>query len=324
MNTKILYILVSNESEYYLEQFFISSYSLKYYNKDAYVVLLTDDKTNNYLENKCKAALAYVNEVVKIDFPEEFDNRRKSRYLKTNAREYIDGDYLFIDTDTVITAPLSAVDEFDMLIGAVYDMNCSLNKHPSFMEIKYKSEKIGYPVKGSDLYYNSGVMYVKDMPQVQTFYRRWHENYIAGTKYGIFTDQQSLLKTNAEMGLISTMDGVWNCQVVNNLSNLNNAKIIHYFCSGAHGGNTILPYKLMNNDVCASIRKSEYRADRELSWIIENAKTLYNDPLKIFSGEDLKIVHSLQFYLLTQFYYKHHNIFNLIERIILLFRRIFR
>jgi len=323
MKTKILYILVSKESDYYLEQFFISSCSLKYYNKDAHVVLLTDDKTNIYIENKCKAVLAYVSEVVKITFPEEFDNKKRSHYLKTNARNYFDGDYLFVDTDTIITSSLSAIDEFDMLMGAVLDLHCLLIQHLSLEEIKYKVAKLGYDVKDTDSYYNSGVMYVKDLPETRAFYRKWHNNYIEGNKHRVFTDQQSLLKTNVEMNIISTLDGIWNCQIINNISNLSNAKIIHYFCTGVHKENSTPPYKLMSRDTCEDIRKSEYQISAELIRIIENPKYLYNSPLKIFSGEDLKIVYSLQFHLLTQFYYRYYSVFKFVEKIIAFFRKTF-
>lgn len=323
MKTKILYVLVSKESDFYLEQFFISSFSLKYYNKDVYAILLTDNKTGKYVEDKCKAALAYIDEVVEIAFPENIDNKIKSRYLKTNARNYVDGDYLFIDTDTIITSSLSAIDECDMLIGAIYDMHCSLIEHPSFAEIKYKTTKLGYDIKDSDSYYNSGVMYVKDVPETRAFYKMWHKYYIEGNKYGVFTDQQSLLKSNAEMSVISTLDGIWNCQIINDISNLCKAKIIHYFCTGVHDGNCTPPYKLMSSDVCEHVRMSGYQLDSELMHVIENPKCIYNSPLKIYSGEDLKIVYSLQFYLLTQFCYRYHSAFNFVEKVIFFFRKLF-
>ena len=322
MKTKILYILVTKETDYYLEQFFISSCSLKYYNKDANVVLLVDDKTGIYIEEKCKTALDYVNEVVRITFPEEFDNKKRSRYLKTNARNYIAGDYLFIDTDTIITSSLSMIDEFDVLIGAVFDQHSPLFQHFSFKEIKYKMAKLGYDIRNTDSYYNSGVMYVKDVIETRNFYRKWHENYVEGNKYKIFTDQQSLLKVNAEMNMISPLGGEWNCQIMNDISNLRDAKIIHYFCTGGHKKNPIPPYKLMSMDVCENIRKSGYRVNSKLIYIIENSKYLYNTPVRVFSGEDLKIIYSFQFYLLTRLYYSYCSVFQFIEKVISFFRKI--
>ncbi len=286
------------------------------------MVLLVDDKTGIYIEEKCKTALAYVNEVVRITFPEEFDNKKRSRYLKTNARNYIAGDYLFIDTDTIITSSLSMIDEFDVLIGAVFDQHSPLFQHFSFKEIKYKMAKLGYDIRNTDSYYNSGVMYVKDVIETRNFYRKWHENYVEGNKYKIFTDQQSLLKVNAEMNMISPLGGEWNCQIMNDISNLRDAKIIHYFCTGGHKKNPIPPYKLMSMDVCENIRKSGYRVNSKLIYIIENSKYLYNTPVRVFSGEDLKIIYSFQFYLLTRLYYSYCSVFQFIEKVISFFRKI--
>lgn len=321
MKTKILYVLVSDESDYYVEQFFISSFSLKYYNNDAYVVLLTDDKTDSYIKSKCKNAVSYVDEIIKVELPENLDNKKRSRYLKTTARDYFVGDFLFIDTDTLITSSLAGIDDYNYLIGAVYDLHCPLKQHFSYKEVKYKAAKIGYKVKDSDLYYNSGIMLVKDTLETRTFYKKWHYNYVMGNENGVFTDQQSLLKTNAEMNIICSLDSSWNCQIINNISNLCDAKIIHYFCTGIHKKNLIPPYELMGKTLCAKFRYNAYQVDSEIMNIVKNAKRLYATPVKIFSGEDLKIVYSLQFHLLVQFYYNFTKGFNFIEKVIAFIRK---
>jgi len=44
MKTKIIYVLVSNENDCYLEQALVSIYSLRLYNPDANLLLLVDEE----------------------------------------------------------------------------------------------------------------------------------------------------------------------------------------------------------------------------------------------------------------------------------------
>lgn len=324
MNTQIVYVLVSNEKDYYTEQFFISSYSARLYNPEAHIVLLTDDKTEKYLKNKCANSLVYINELVTVEYPEDFDKKTRSRYLKTSVRDHISGDYLFVDTDTIICDDISAIDEIKSQIAAVYDMHVPLSHHTSFKEIQFKASLIGYEIKNNDEYFNSGIMYVKDTEQTRSFYKKWHENYIFATSRGVTTDQQAMLKTNAEFEIVKELPGIWNCQIINNLEYLENAKIVHYYCSGVNKSNKQPPYKMMNIGVCENVRKSNFEIDEELHNDLVHPKSLFTSPIAIISGEDIMIKESLQYYLLTQLYYNHSKLFAIIEKAIARARKLIR
>ena len=321
MKTKLVYVLVSNEKDYYSEQFFISSYSAKLHNPGIVIALLTDDRTDLYIKNQCKNALAYVDEVVKVDFPDGFDNKKRSRYLKTSVRQHIEGNYLFVDTDTVICGDLSDIDIVDSPIAAVYDMHVPVQYHVSYKEICFKASLIGYEVKNTDEYYNSGIMYVEDSDITRAFYEKWQDNYKRANSVGVSTDQQALLKTNAEFNIIKPLGGEWNCQIINNLEFVNRAKIIHYYCSGANGRNNNPPYKLMSNDTCKKIRQTSFAITDELESDVRNAKALFMSPLMIMSGEDMKIIKSLQFFILSELYYRNNKLFKSIEGILSFFRK---
>lgn len=321
MQTKLVYVLVSNNNDFYTEQFFISSYSAKLHNPGIKIALLTDDRTEQCIRSQRINALAYVDEVVKIDFPDSFDNKRRSRYLKTSVRQHIKGNYLFVDTDTVICGDLSDIDKVESPIAAVYDMHVPLQHHVSYKEICFKSSLIGYEVKTFDEYFNSGIMYVEDSDTTRAFYEKWQENYIIANSVGVSTDQQALLKTNAELHIIKPLGGEWNCQIINNLEFMNKAKIIHYYCSGAKGGNNTPPYKLMSNATCQIIRQNSFVMTDELEVDVRNAKTLFVSPLMILSGDDMRIIKSLQFFMLSGLYYRHNKLFQTIENIASFFRK---
>lgn len=46
MRTKIVYVLVSSEKDIYLEQAWVSFYSLKHFNNDAHVVIVCDNNSH--------------------------------------------------------------------------------------------------------------------------------------------------------------------------------------------------------------------------------------------------------------------------------------
>lgn len=85
MKTKIIYVLVSNENDCYLEQALVSIYSLRLYNPDANLLLLVDEETSRTLENGIrKLILNYVSKLVIVDVPFHYSKQQKSRYIKTS------------------------------------------------------------------------------------------------------------------------------------------------------------------------------------------------------------------------------------------------
>ena len=82
MKTKIIYVLVSNENDCYLEQALVSIYSLRLYNPDANLLLLVDEETSRTLENGIrKLILNYVSKLVIVDVPFHYSKQQKSRYI---------------------------------------------------------------------------------------------------------------------------------------------------------------------------------------------------------------------------------------------------
>ena len=125
--TKIIYVLVSNENDCYLEQALVSIYSLRLYNPDANLLLLVDEETSRTLENGIrKLILNYVSKLVIVDVPFHYSKQQKSRYIKTSLRSQVIGDFLFIDCDTIINEELKDIDNLSCEIAAVPDCHLSI------------------------------------------------------------------------------------------------------------------------------------------------------------------------------------------------------
>ena len=106
MKTKIVYCIVSNDQDIYLEQAWVSIYTLKNYSPEAEVFLIVDKETESTLVGKRAGIKELITEVIAVETPDGYNAMQRSRYLKTNFRQFIAGDLLFIDADTVIGGSL--------------------------------------------------------------------------------------------------------------------------------------------------------------------------------------------------------------------------
>lgn len=290
MNTKIVYILTSTPEDIYLEQAYVSMYSLRKYNPDTHIVLLTDDGTYKNITSDInrKKYVKEVNEFIPIVFKEDICSRDRSRWLKTNMREYIKGDFLFIDTDTVICSDLSEIDKWNFSVGAVLDLHVPFNKHPYEQNIRGKIKKMyNMEIPKNINYYNSGVMFVKDDENATAFFKRWHEIWKSTRLLPKgFRDQQSLIKTEIDYnGFITSISGDYNCQVLGSIQYLHTAKIVHFF--NTQWCNCILSplfdkqfyYKIKNNGFI----------DDEQRLIIEHCKSSFISPSMPIGHDDMVI-----------------------------------
>ncbi len=323
MKTKIVYAITSSEDDYYFEQLLLSVFSLRQHNLTAIVEVVVDRKTNERLDGRFEAIQKYINKKIVIETPEVFNNTQTSRYLKTNLRKFVNGDFLFLDSDTIVTDTLEDIDNFPGDIGAVLNLHVPLDLHTKKDEEKVKSRicLTGYLDVENISYYNSGVIYVKDNELTRYFYNDWYSKWKkALEEYGLYKDQPSFAAVNAEMEFpIKELGGEWNCQVLNNgLPFLFKAKIIHYFASYAKK-KVDQPYLFFDSSIYKEIRNNGYISER-ISLLVDNAKGAFVIPSQIVSGKELNLLsdslHSLAI--------NHPKVYGTIEIIATLMIKVFR
>lgn len=233
MKTKIVYCLISDDNDYYYEQLLISLYSLRKHNPDAVVELVIDNDTNATLVNKRTEIYSFVTRVVHAEVPKHLSKKQRSRFIKTNLRNLISGDYLFLDTDTIIQSSLEDIDEVSSDICATQEYN-ELNRFTKKdPHMRHLAEKVGLADElENEPYFNSGVMYVKDTPKAHLLYELWHSYWLITLSRGLNTDQTPLCWANKKAGhVIDFLDDKWNCLVkLRGIEFEENAKIIHYAC----------------------------------------------------------------------------------------------
>lgn len=233
MQTKIIYVLTSDIESNYCEQALISIFSARYFNPDAHIVIVVDDRTDKIFTGKRSEILQYVTEKIVVPFDEEISAMQRSRWIKTSIRKYISGNFLFVDSDTIITGSLSDVDNFNCEIGAVPESHLPVKKFNQYIyqKVDELSKKIGWKLNEEKYYFSSGVIYVKDTPLSKLFFEKWHEYWKDGCENGLCIDQPSFAKANITLNRpVQVIDDAWNCVMYTHVDIAITAKILH-FCS---------------------------------------------------------------------------------------------
>ena len=230
MQTKIVYVLVSQESDFFYEMFLMSHYSLRLYHPkgDVEVNLIMDMDTYQRLKEKQAEILQDVIPIVSY-VPKEYSVMQRSRYLKTSMRELLQGDFLYLDTDTIVCHSLDAVDSFKTDICLVRDNH--QGKVDNY-QVDQVSDVLGWKHLAETKLFNGGVIYVKDSIQGHDFFKKWHESWKLCASHGFNKDQLSLRWVVSQSeNIIKELDGTWNCQVSmpSSIEYQNDAIIMHYF-----------------------------------------------------------------------------------------------
>ena len=315
MKTSIVYCVVSEDKDIYLEQTLVSAYSLRLHNPDAHVLLVVDQFTNKNIKGKRAEILKYISEKVVVDVPTEYNKKERSRYLKTTLRKYIKGDYLFIDSDTIICDSLDETDNFPYDIGAVKDRHLFLKCNPFKDMILFHMKKVKYRPSNEDIpYYNSGVFFVRDNKNAHSLYDKWHQYWKEGMDEGLDIDQPALAKADSALcHVIHEMDGSWNCQILaGGLQFLIPSRIIHYYSSNLPSRLSKPTYFFFDKSVFYEI-KDTGKLSEKIIYQIDNAKKAFSSNYVILPGIYWNFIHSYQYRILQKIYFSHKRIYHLIE-----------
>lgn len=239
--TRVVYVVVGYDC---LSQFYLSASTLRRTN-DVKITILTDRIIEHPLNPYSLA------DEVKV-YKKVYDDMKMSRYLKTNIRNLIDGEYLYVDTDTFFCGDISPISDFEGDILAVADVNDELKlpkTRRNLSAVTFEASRYGFDPLGKE-YFNSGVMYVRDNEITRNFYKRWNHYRSVGFRIGCYHDQQPLCMTNEEFHIIKEMDGIYNCQCSRLGRNFADRGVI------LHTFNIVFKYGLMK-DLLDEIKKGK-------------------------------------------------------------------
>ena len=231
MKTKLVYVLTCAPEATYIEQALMAVFSARHWNPGAHIALMVDDKTDALLTGKRGEILNYISEKIVIPFEDtSLTPMYRSRWIKTQVRQLIKGDFMFVDCDTICQRPLNDIDNFDCEIGAVLESHLRVSEFCDALHRSAQSvnEKIGVDIDAERLYFSSGVLYVKDTEMTHILYDIWHRFWKEGNEMGLKIDQPSLAKANREMGhVIQQIPDTYNCILFTQPPFVQEAHILH-------------------------------------------------------------------------------------------------
>ena len=230
MRIKVVYVLCCSVQDTYYEEFLLSYKSLVLHNPGINVEVIMDPDSYEYVLGKRGPLLDDVT-MSRVPVPAEAKGGVwKSRFLKTNLRSIVKGDFLYMDTDTLIARPLSDIDDVEADVAAVI----SGNGQAGFVN---RMDRYYVKLAGLDEfkgpYFNGGVFLCRDTEASHAFFKAWHSRWLRQVNGGgPCIDQPALFKTNLEAGrIIRELPGEWNVQTAWDESAciFSKARIIHYF-----------------------------------------------------------------------------------------------
>ena len=313
MKTKVVYVLVSTDKDIYLEQMWVSLFSLHHFHDDVTVEVATDEATAHRIQSpQYKEVSSMIDNIIAVPFDENVSGMERSRYLKTNIRQLVCGDFLFIDTDTIITGDLSEVDRLETNLGMVLDWHCALSARPNWQGIRKRIKKLfEIELDSNTNYFNSGVIYSKDTSESHYFFDVWHKNWgKAKDKPNGMQDQQSLAVTVNEIGGVTELSGDFNCQPLASINYLTTAKIVHFFNTN-WAPYPISPFFGKKFYMGIKTRGAISEADKAS---ILTCRSQFVSPCLYVTGDDVIIWRSPTFKLMRALYNKNYFIYRLLNK----------
>jgi hypothetical protein len=298
-------------------------YSAKYHMPDCHITLLTDRATDSSFTNNRKKEIVYADEIISVDIDtKKYNAQQRSRILKTSARQYIKGDFIYIDCDTVVVKPFPDTSNHTAPLMACWDTHAKFKDNPYRDLCLEHGHILQWPIDDEEFYYNGGVLFVKEDTISYEFYTKWNENLLKGFEKGVFMDQPSLAKTNYEMGhIIERLDDLWNCELKHGIRYMKDAYIWHYLCTNK-SLNQHQQLFILNEDRVMNDVKRTALIPNEIKQVVVDPFTGLAEVTHCFAGEDV-------FYFRTPIYKSFRAIYNTkkfvyIEKILMVFKKIRR
>lgn len=270
----IAYILISTPNDTFYEQTAISIMTLRKVMPDANVYILVDKDTKSTFKDKRTILEKYSVNIVVVDVPEKFNNRDRSRFIKTSMNKYLPDNFIFIDSDTVICDKFDKIDS-NIDIGMVLNRHMKVSESPVKEFLNNCAKNLGYHLSFEDKHFNSGMIVVNKSERSDALFTLWHElwNESREKSNGTVFDQTSLNEANYRLnGAITEIDGIWNCQINRNcrcMPYIHDAKVLHLFTNPK-----MHIHDMAKNEIIKSVLEPEHP---ELDKILANPKAAFND-----------------------------------------------
>ena len=230
MSLQFVYVLVSDEGDPYEEMACTSIRLLRALHRDANVKVIVDPRTAESLRKRASRLLDWADVIVHKTGRHKLATYR-SRFLKTSMRQIVDGDFLYLDVDTLPIRPLEDIFVSDGRLAAALDRNAqNPEPHcPTWIRHVFAPLAWRYPVRQ---YFNSGVILFPDTPAARAVGKEWHRRWRTTAAMGIHYDQPAFNSTlDALAASLRELPLRFNAMISADVGFAADAAIVHLFAS---------------------------------------------------------------------------------------------
>lgn len=221
------YVVSSSNADYFAECAAISMTSLRAVHPDATIVAVIDAASGE--GHGLDAIRGLADRCIDVTLGHDTALMR-SRHLKVHLREIVEGDFLYLDSDTFVLRPIDPIWEAKADVAAAADLDDRGNRYVMSDAHRADFARLGWPdLEGTHL--NSGVVLLRDTPAVHDLMRRLIDDWTHFCKVlGRVNDQPVFNHSVAESGIsVALLPGIDNAQVSIDLLSGRNARIAHIF-----------------------------------------------------------------------------------------------
>ena len=236
--SQFVYCLTSRGRDSFSVMTRISIASLRLFNAGAVVVLIVDSDSLQRLQEAGDPLLDCVDRIVPVQLGSAPD-RVRSRMLKIQTRQLVQGRFVFLDGDTLVRGSLGLLFRIGEDVGAVVNHCAGVPMDQVGVGDRAVIEAMGWTWKFGQ-YCNSGVIAFNDThgsAAIGTLWSRlWHEGLL---KTGVHVDQPAFNHALAESGArFSVLSPGYNAQLTVRPLSVLGASVWHYYSSAPNQSKT--------------------------------------------------------------------------------------
>jgi hypothetical protein len=172
----VCYVLSLDEDTLYADMLNISAMCVWRIYPSARITILTDDQSLPRVQKELKPITSTGAKIWTVG-RFEGNPRQRSRFVKTQMRNALQGDFLYLDADTV------PVSRFDALIRSRSRLSAAIDRNRVSPDGSFPSRvvpdfrRLGWPYP-TEVYLNTGVLFWKDCREAHELGQQWHRNWL--------------------------------------------------------------------------------------------------------------------------------------------------
>lgn len=174
---KIIYVITSAGRDAYTVMTRVSAASLRTIHPGAKIAVVCDAETDRAVRAAKDLLPGEVDEWLAFETPPG-DAAFRNRFLKTSLRDRISGEYLFLDSDTIVRDDLAPIFQMPGDLAAAPNHSRENISGQIWEGDVATLAEMGWTTDPT-LYVNGGVMRVSESEAAHRFYRLWHEKWQA-------------------------------------------------------------------------------------------------------------------------------------------------